>query len=224
MTAIIASAADTTQPSNSGDWGEQNLPSGIAADDLLIAAFAIDANPVGGATPTGWTVLEAQFGTAGVTLRPYWRKATADANDACDMSTVGHNQQGVCRIFRITGAEDPDTTAPFAGSTRTGTSATPFVNACTPTGGSDDYLWLALNAHDHDRSFTSGPTNYQGDDGTISSGGSQGAQLSYGSRALTAASEDPDNFTYGASDGYASLLIAIYPAAVSDVLQSQIMM
>jgi len=207
---VEQSAANTTQTSNDNQWGAQNMPSGIVAGETLVASLAVDGSNVIVFYTGGWTVLlNGSSGSDGsVTLSIAYKKAVG--SDTLSIA-LDSNQQGSCRVWRINTAEDPDTQAPEIGAVTTGTSATPAVGLITPTGGAKDYKFYALCAQDRNRTFTSAPTNYQANDATLVSGGANGAQLSWGDRDVNASTQDPDNFTYTASDGFATVVLVIHP-------------
>jgi len=213
---IEQSAANTTQTSNNTEWGLQNMPAGIVAGDTLLAFVAVDgSNQSVQFNPTGlWVkLLDGAAGSDGsVTLAIAYKKA--EGGDTLSL-TIGSAQQGSCRIIRVDTAEDPDTQAPEIGAVTTGSSATPAVGLITPTGGAKDYKYYAVCAHDRNRTFTSAPTNHQANDGTLSSGGANGAQVSWGDHDANAATDDPDNFTYTASDGFATVVLVVHPAAAT---------
>jgi len=207
---VEQTAATTTQTSNATAWGAQNMPSGIVAGDTLKAEVAVDGADIGITFTGGWTkLLDGATGSDGsVTLGVAYKKAVGSDTLSLTMSA---SQQGSCRVVRVDSAADPDVTPPEIGAVTTGASATPNVGAITPAGGPKDFKFYCLCAHDRDRSFTSAPTNYQANDATLSSGGANGAQLSWGDRDLNASTEDPDNFTYGTSDGFATVVLVVHP-------------
>ncbi len=206
---VEQTAANTTQTSNATNWGAQNMPSGVTAGDTLIALMAVDGSNQT-ITEANWNILlEGATGSDGsVTLIVAWRKATGTDSFS---PVISSSQQGSVRILRIDTAEDPDTQAPEVGTATTGASATPNVGAITPVGGTKDYKLYSLCAHDRNRSFTNAPTNYQTNEGSLISGGANGAHLAWGDRDLNGSTDDPDNFTFGASDGFATVVLAIHP-------------
>jgi hypothetical protein len=222
---VEQSAANTTQTANATDWGAQNMPSGIVAGDTLLSLVAVDGSDETVTFTGGWTkLLDGATGSDGtVTLAIAYKKAVG--SDTLSL-TIGSIQQGSCRVIRIDGAKDPDTQAPEIGAITTGASATPNVGLITPTGGANDYKFYAVCAHDRNRTFTSAPTNHQANDATLSSGGSNGAQISWGDHDVNSATDDPDNFTYTAQDGFATVVVVVHPLVdgAGDVLQAQVWM
>lgn len=209
---VEQSAANTTQTINATDWGSQNMPAGIVAGDTLLALVAIDGADHTVTFTGGWIkLLDGATGSEGtVTLAVAYKKAVG--SDTLSL-TIGLLDQGCCRVIRIDTAEDPDTQAPEIGAVTTGVAATPAVGPITPIGGAKDYKFYAVCAHDRDRTFTSAPTNHQANDATLVSGGTFGAQLSWGDHDVNAATDDPDNFTYTGSDGFATVVVVVHPKA-----------
>lgn len=208
---VEQTAANTTQGSNVTNWGAQNMPSGIVAGDTLLAFISIDGSGRT-VTATGWTILlEGATGSDGsVTLVILYKKAVG--SDTLSL-TISASEQGACRIVRVDTAEDPDTQAPEIGAVTTGSSANPSVGLITPIGGAKDYKFYAVCAHDRNRTFTSAPTNHQANDGTLVGGASTGAQVSWGDHDVNSATDDPDNFTYTTSDGFATVVVVVHPVA-----------
>jgi hypothetical protein len=219
---VEQSAANTTQTTNATAWGSQNMPSGIVVGNTLLALVAVDgANRT--VTESVWTkLLDGAAGSDGsVTLAVFWRKATASNFFSPVISSA---EQGSCRIIRIDTAEDPATQPPEIGAVTTGASGIPPVGLITPTGGIKDYKFYSVCAHDRNRSFTRAPSFYTDNDATLVSGGANGAQLSWGDRDLRAISENPDNFVYGTSDGFATVVVAIHPAPLTGAISATVPM
>jgi len=218
MAFPVIEAVQQNSGQSGTNWGSQSLTSlaTIAADDLLVAFVTIDgANETVGFTggTGGWTKIAdgSTWSDGSCTLAIAYRYANG-TDDA--LSITNGNEGGGCRIYRISGAEDPSTQAPELADSGplTGGAQTVPVPLTTPTGGAKDYLWLAICAHDRNRGFTSGPTNYSS--GAVSGSGSGGCSIGYGTRSFNASSQDPDSFEWAAADGYVCDLIAIHPAAV----------
>ena len=215
MFPIEQSAANTTQTSNATSWGAQNMPSGIVAGDTLLALVAVDGPNQAVTFTGGWTkLLDGAAGSDGsVTLAVAYKKAVG--SDTLSL-TIGSGQQGSCRVIRVDTAEDPDTQAPEIGAVTTGASQFPNVGLITPIGGAKDYKFYAVCAHDRNRAFTSAPTDYQANDASLISGGSNGSHLAWGDRDVNASTQDPDNFSFASSDGFANVVVVVHPGATGN--------
>lgn len=195
-----------------------NLPASIAAGETLILFIRLPT-AITLTTPTGWTAL-ISANTADASddnTYVYWRKA-----DGAEGATVSITPSGSSKAagiaWRITGAADPTTRAPEAGAVvvTTTTANTCNPGAVTPTGGSKDYLFLALAGADGELIFGTQPTNYV--NLTTADSGAAGATASNcfiggSSRQLTASTEDPGVYTHGAANaGTTGITVAVHPA------------
>jgi hypothetical protein len=124
--------------------------------------------------------------------------------------------------FRISGAENPATTAPAIATTGTGTSATPDPPSITPAGGvSKDYLFIAFagmagEEADDDTWGNTPPTNYLPSPPLQKSCGTAGTNLGglilAASRQLTSGSaQDPGTFGVDVSAAWRSQHIIVHP-------------
>lgn len=118
-------------------------------------------------------------------------------------------------VLQITGHESPATQAPEAQATpATGASTTPDPPAVTPTGGSKDYLFIAVAGNNDARaSYTVAPTNYANLNAFNTGGGPNGGAGATAERVLTASSEDPGTFTMGSSATWFANTIVVHPPA-----------
>lgn len=128
--------------------------------------------------------------------------------------------------YRITGAADPATRAPEISTVTIGTGANADPPAVTPTGGSKDYLFIAVYTCDGVNAASSPPSGYSNLSTGQSSGGAAGtnAIVSSASKQATASTEDPGTFTNSApNSGNSTFTIAIHPpaaVAADDVIQA----
>ena len=209
----MASPAVQTRATSSESTGTTShtvtLPSGIASGDLLIIKFSVN-NTVRTVTwpgaPDYTEFFDAQIGSD-QRLRAAYRQADGGEGSTITVTTDG-NTRSTHNSRRITGHEDPATQAPEVSSGATGTSTTPNSDSLTPTGGSKDYLWLAIVGSEG-QSASAAPTNYT----DLLTVDVTNCAAHSAERALTAASEDPGTFTIGASVGWVAATIAIHPAA-----------
>lgn len=190
-----------------------------AASDLLIVLIRFAGAP-GTITFTGYTPLVAgdSSDASDDTTCVFWRHADG-AEGATDTVTTVNSVKAASICWRITGADDPATQAPEISTVAVGTTTANTCNptAVTPTGGSKDYLFLALGAQDGEvGAFTAAPTNYN-TNLVVANSGTAGlpatnCQMGGGTRQLTAASDDPGAFTHGAAAaGWTAYTVAVHP-------------
>ncbi|MCX8140041.1 MAG: hypothetical protein N3E46_10185 [Gemmataceae bacterium] len=87
----------------------------------------------------------------------------------------------------------------------------------TPSGGAQDYLWLAIVGTEGTQTFTADPSGYTHVH-TVSTTGSTAAtngSVRVVSRQLNASSQDPGTFTMSASEDWTAVTIAIPPSDTS---------
>lgn len=190
------------------------MPASISAGDLLIAF--IGYNSATTATwPGDWTAL-----TSGSQARHIGYKVAAGGDSLT--ITSGASVKSSSLSWRITGHADPGTQAPEFTSA-TATSANPDPPSISPTGGSKDYLILAMfrqagEEADDDTWVTATPTNY-GNLIQVTSGiagaASTNCSAAAADRQVTTATEDPGTFTTAQSLVYHALTVAIHPGAAA---------
>ena len=204
----------------SSDPWTVTLVNGIVAGDLLIVIGRTGT----GATfnlPTGWTWLlnndtsDASNDTVAVIYK--WATGSEGTSLSWDLSGADN---GCTIMWRITGAENPATQAPeIASATYIGNTAdVADPPSISPTGGSKDYLFIAVGSHPGENTnvFSAGPAGYSSfqaaNSGTV---GSTGDNCCMGSaaRQATTATENPGLFTHAASFGGGGLAstIAVHP-------------
>lgn len=197
-----------------------NLPSGIQSGNLLllwIRSNGADTHT----TPSGWSDLV--------------KNNTADASDdttslfykiasGSEGSTVTVNGTASLKFsslsWRVTGAHQ--TTAPNV-ATATGTSSTPDPPSLTPSGGTKDYLWIAIYGIEGTSTLSSYPANYSSNQITVATSGSTAATNSRSgaaARQLNASSENPGTFTASASEDWTAVTVAVYPATDRELTAS----
>ncbi len=195
-----------------------SLPSGIVSGDLLIVGFVtwVDEPPT---FPAGWTSIFTGVIKAGNTRGSvYYRQADGTEGSSITVTTVGADNSGHI-AYRISGHEDPATQAPEIATDNNGGSSTTTPNppSLTPTGGAEDFLWLAivLNRRNEPTAY---PTSYvntfsarasQGPNGSLNTSGSE--------RQLNATSEDPSAFTISANRYAIAATIAVHPGGAGAI-------
>jgi hypothetical protein len=214
----VDAARVATNISTAADPWSITLPAS-SAGELLVALLRTGAADATGAI-TGWTNLvndATDAGAGNVYVMYKWTVGGEGTSASVEWSAA---RKGGAIVWRITAAENPATQAPEqVGANYTTTANTANPPSVSPTGGSKDYLFLALGAQDGEvGAFTASPTNYStitaANSGT---GGTPGTnvQIGGGSRQLTAASEDPGAFTHAAAaTGGRAIVVAIHPPGV----------
>lgn len=210
---VDATRATFTVGSTSATW-TITQPSGVVSGDLLVCLVRGSTNAI--VSFTGWTQLALDTSDASDdTTAVYYR--LSDGADPVSL-VWNANTKGCAITYRITGAIDPATQAPQISTVAIGTTTANTCNpgSISPTGGSKDYLFLALGAMDGVGAFTAVPTNYTNLAAIQSSGAaaSTNSSLGSGSRQLTAASDDPGVFTHAAATtAWTAFTVAIHPPA-----------
>jgi hypothetical protein len=197
-----------------------NLPGSLASGDLILIAFACDNNNTAAAitADAGYNFL-FETGTDGESgqFALLWREATGSEGATMTINTSG-TERSAAHAWRITGAEDPDTQPPeYVRETTHDDTNDPDPPNLTPTGGSKDYLWIAISlAEDSNQTLNSYPSGYTGNqtytrnDALSTNAGS----VASAEQALTAASENPGIFDFGTAPGMVTgVTVAIHPSS-----------
>jgi hypothetical protein len=191
-----------------------DYPAVVDAGDLLICAFACDDDEASVTWPnegTEWNVIyEENAGPQGPTLSIAWKEAVGNEDGTTFTITTPTTEGSCAYVFRITGAEDPDTQPPEASTTAFGSSQNPNSLSLTPTGGSKDYLWLSISANDDDDNVTGYPSN-MADNNQYSQ--QTDVTLGIATEEVTAASFDPAQFTIAATESWEAATIAVHPVS-----------
>lgn len=198
------------------------MPATIAAGNLLVCfiriAAAVTVTSLVDNLSASWTILgpvENSDASDDNTYIYYKVAAGTESTGTLDLSTTA---KGTATIWSISGAADPATQAPET-AVATGTGANVDCPSISPTGGSKDYLILALAGLDGETQTFTAPSGYSNRiDGNSGTGGAAATncRTSGASKQVTAASEDPGAFTNGApSTGWTGITLAIHPAAAA---------
>ncbi len=182
------------------------MPAGVATGDLLMV-FTTTASGVtfSVSAGTGWAIVD-QIDSASGAIRGaiFWK--VADGSDALSVGISSARALGA-RIIRVL-AGTFDAATPFDQTSATpATGANPDPPNHTPSGGADDYLWIAVR-HGSTAATSAAPTNY--DDLRTASTGANATLVSIAERELNASSEDPGVFTAGSSQNVVRT-VAIHP-------------
>lgn len=192
-----------------------SLPAGIQADETLLVFFVCQTKEVV-TFPEGWTKLFEGYSPLNYnTLAIGWRKADGGEGASITLTTVG-SEVSVHISHRISGATDPTITPPEVSIGAGGSSANPDPDILTPTGGSKEYLWIAVEGNPEDDLVTDYPTNYNDNQETYYSSLFGYSAIGIATRNLETDSEDPGAFTITASRRWKACTVAVYPAVAAD--------
>ncbi len=167
-----------------------------------------------------WTELLDEAVANGLYIAYRW---TTGAEGASTTLVTSASTRSAQMVYRITGAENPATTAPQIGTTSTGTSATPDPPASATPPSSKDYLFITFfgkagEEADDDTWANTPPTNYTPSPPRQKAcgiaGTSLGGMIASAERALTTgAAENPGTFGVDVSTAWRAQTITVHPAA-----------
>lgn len=194
-----------------------NLPSGCVAGETI---FVLVRNAVAGAIgwPDGtWNeMFDASSDAADDQMALAWRKA--DGTEGASITLSSGNGKFAALAWRVAGAIDPSVRAPELSTVAIGTSTTPNPTACTPTGGTKNYLWIWVGgwAGEQTSPPASNPTSYSlnvtGADSGTAGVTTTNCRVAIAARQLNAGSEDPASWTISVSDSWTAYTLAVHPA------------
>jgi len=218
---MASPVVETTAESNTTSAGANHtvtMPSGIVAGDLVVVCMNIGSTSATINALAGWTELLDEGVSNGLFIA--YQFATGSISNPTFVSSA--NTRDATISYRISGAIDPALRAPEIGTTATGTSVNPNPPSVTPTGGSKDYLAIALAGMagefaDDDTWHTGTPANYTNrlgkSCGTV--GTNLGGIIVTAQRQFTGTSEDPGTFTI-TSAAWRAQTVIVHPALTSD--------
>lgn len=186
--------------------------------DLLLLVLGTDGAPtinsISAVNGVSWTLnlINTANGTANKLYAAWLRATSTQATDINVTVALSATEQGIVRVWAITGAHA--STAPAVGTVVTGTSTTPDPPNLDPAGwATEDTMWFAVVSTDAAVSATGYPSNMDTATGfTDVSGGGNGAGL-HTCRASSAVSAlNPNTFSLSASETWVAQTIAIRPA------------
>jgi hypothetical protein len=207
-----ASVASITETAFGSDTTGHNvtMPAAVNSGDLLIVLFANDGNATV-TTPGGWILLTSNSSSAAVRLSAYYKIAAGTENSTLVNFVTSAAEQAAAQVYRITswhGTTPPEISSNASSST---TPNPPYLN---PSGWDvEETLWIAVAGVDGTPSGgTSYPASY-GNGTRTESGGGQSCMVISANRILTAASEDPGQFTNGdGAKDWVACTIAVRPS------------
>lgn len=210
---------DTSDTSHTVD-----LPGGVAADDLLIMFFGILGDAISVTWPSGWTevhVEDNQTGSSPTLAVAY--KVSAGSEPASETVTIDLSSRMAAVVYRLDGAA---AAAPDAAGSQGQNTQNPDSPSLSPAGGSDDYMWISSYAasYGNDAIPTASPTNYSGSISAANpSNTSTRVATAVAYRALTAATEDPGQWTHAeptSGSDYAAVTLAVAPEGAGPPLST----
>lgn len=216
--ALAIAATNTYSKSDAGISSHPiNLPAGIASGDLLLVFAVFNGGPTV-TDPSGWSLL-ASNGASGDAARIYAK--IADGSEGATVTvTLSGNQRAHAASYRITGNRNGVTSSEIAVSTAVdANTATPDPPSLTPSWGSDENLWIAVDLCASSAfTFSSYPTNYSLGQLNAQSGNNNNANaVSVAARLLTATSEDPGSFTTVTARDRSTYTLAVRPLPATAV-------
>lgn len=189
-----------------------SLPASIQAGETLLVFFSCQTNqPIG--WPGGWNeIFENQ--QTDVTLAIAWRKA--DGGEGATITVTTNDVEiSAHASYRINVAIDPTSTPPEVSTGATGTSENPNPDSLTADGGSKEYLWIAVEGNDEDKTVTAYPTNYDSNQLNIAVGGKNGAGIGVASDEVETDVQDPATFTLSGSKTWIACTVVVYPGGIT---------
>lgn len=219
MASPVVESVTESATTTAGTSHIVNMPATRPDGDLYIVVHDIGSTAATW-THTGWTELLDEGVANGLAIA--YRVGSSEP--ASYTFTTSANTRSADAVYRISGAEAPGTQAPEIGTTATGTSTTPDPPAAVMTGGSKDYLVIALfgmagEQADDDTLVTTFPTSYS--TGQVEktcgvAGTNLGGMLGAAARALTASAENPGTFTAIDNAAWRAQTITVHPATIVD--------
>lgn len=211
---------ETSSTSASGNSAQSShsitLPTGIAADDLILLSMTLDA-PAGATIswPAGYTELyDTEDDNGNVSGSSAYR--FADGTEGSTISVTTSAARKSCgRYYRISGC-DTAVAPEYALVTSGGATTTHNPPAVTPSGGSDDYVYFALLQHNTTVTINTFPTGYTGTGHvqSFTSGATCGTAWAY--KGTTGSStEDPSAFVISAARDAIPVTIAVAPTSAA---------
>lgn len=216
---VVATSATSLEDSSNVSSHTVSLPGSIASGDLLIVFFCTDGNPTITFPNEGTDWIEIYDRTAvsnAARIKAAWRKAGASEPSTITVTT-SNNQRSSHIALRITGAEDPTTTAPETGGFGGGNNDSPNVASWSVSGAAKDYLWIASEGHDRNRTVDSFPSTHTDNNLSSVGGGANSSGCGVATLEANKTTDDPAVFTISASDEWAAAGIAVHPTGVTTV-------
>lgn len=171
-----------------------------------------------------WTELLDENSANGLYIAYRW---TTGSEGASTTLVTSANTRSAQMIYRITGAENPATTAPQIGTTATGTSATPDPPASATPPSSKDYLFITFFGNageeaDDDTWVNTPPTNYTPSPPRQKAcgvaGTNLGGMIGAAERAITTGvAQNPGTFGVDVSTAWRAQTITVHPSTSNPI-------
>lgn len=203
----------TSEASGGGTSHTVTLPATISADSLILVCSSTTANHTT-TWPGGWTeIIDTANGTQQSATCGYKQAVGTEDSTTISLTTSGSTRT-VHKSWSITGW-DTGTAPEVQSANSSGNSVTSDPPSITPSGGSDDYLYLTFStiriADKNVSAYPSGHTNTGEFDGSVTAGQNS---IGWSRKATTASSsENPSAYTWSGSDENIALTLAVTPAA-----------
>jgi hypothetical protein len=214
MTSPTPAAFATTDIITAVTSHALNLPAGASAGERILFAVGFATDPGTVTPPTGMTVERLLNQPSGGTAHLYsmiYEKQGSETT--CTLTTSVAAKSATCSVY-VTG--DSTSIDAEISTGAVGVNGPPNPDLMTPTGGSKDYLFIAIGTMGGETAMTAAPTNYtnfqEADTGTAGAI-TVNERTGIGTRQLTAASDDPGVFTGGdATQEWVGMTAAFHPA------------
>ena len=194
MTAVVDQSSGGSTTTTASTSHTVTLPGSMTSGDTALMAVGHGGTSTQSPSATGWTSLFDGYRSVGPGIFGMWREL--DGTEGANVTvTTSASIQSAHNVWEISGADDPDTNPPEAGTVANGSSSTPDPPSLTAGGGSDDYLWFALCCFLDDNELTGAPTNYSNYEEISMATWGPYVSLGSGQRDLTAATENPGGFS-----------------------------
>lgn len=171
-----------------------------------------------------WTELLDEVAANGLYIAYRWTTGSEGASTTLVTSASTRSAQ---MVYRITGAENPATTAPQIGTTATGTSATPDPPASATPPSSKDYLFIAFfgkagEEADDDTWVNTPPASYTPSPPRQKAcgiaGTNLGGMIGAAERTLTTGvAQNPGTFGVDVSTAWRAQTITVHPSTSAPV-------
>lgn len=173
----------------------------VNSGERLVCLASHDGLPTVTLNTSGFT----EHYNAGNSTHNYgmWSKVADGTETQMDFS-LSASEDGAYILFTVSGDDGFELSSVVEGS---GTD-TPNPPSFTPSFGSGDHLWAAVEMNDRARSITTYPTDYSGNQTNQVTGGSSGAACGIAFRSIAAATQDPGVFDLNNNDEWAALTLA----------------
>ena len=192
-----------------------NLPASLTTGNLLVLLYAARAS--GAITwPGGYTKFGSDLADDDdPNLSTAYRKI--DGTEGATITVTGPAAKSIHIVYEIAGMKDPASQAPERSTGATGLNTAPDPDSVSGTGGSKDYLFLAMHSERNLNTTTAAPTNY----GNLINKKSTSGNAITGAtadRALTAASDDPGVFAAGDDTSWSACTVVVHPPDAGGML------